>query len=381
MATAGVLSDGTTRHDAIEWGTALESLGGRYTARAGWTAVTATLDLPAVETAAAAELLVESVRTPALREADIRRALGDQLASRQEVWAQPGQQADVALRAALFDSDSRFGRPLDGSPATVAMLDPTAVRACHNRWTAGQSALLVAGDLSKLPIDTLASTVLNAPQMPEPIASPANSATTHEKRLVRIDCPGAVQSSVRIGQPVPSRREISERGINLQALRIGASILGESFTSRLNHQLREVQGFAYSAYARFNLNPPIGQFNFSAQVRPDATAATVEESLRIIRDFVVSGPTATELEQARSYLVGAIPIGMQTVWAVGTRLLDMFTNDMTADYLKDECSQLLAATLEDVHTAFRDLIRPDELITVIEGDQAALAPSLIALGL
>jgi len=148
MATAGVLSAGTARHEAIEWGSALESLGARHTAQSRWTAVTATVDLPVGGAAAAAELLAESVRTPALREDDIQRTLADHHANRQEAWAQPGQHADAALRTALFDSASRFGHPLEGTPATVATLDPSTVRACHSRWLASQSAVLVAGDLT-----------------------------------------------------------------------------------------------------------------------------------------------------------------------------------------------------------------------------------------
>jgi predicted Zn-dependent peptidase len=82
---------------------------------------------------------------------------------------------------------------------------------------------------------------------PVPVAGP--------RRLAVADRPGAVQSTLRIGHPTPSRFNVPEHGVDVVALRIGSTILGGSFTSRLNHELREVKGYTYGAAARSACTP------------------------------------------------------------------------------------------------------------------------------
>ena len=380
-ATAGLLDEGTVKRSADEFGTAIETLGGNWSVDTGWQSVRLSLDLPTREAAAGAELLAEAVRTPAFTDSDVERYLTDLIQAKREAFARPGPRAQAALRGALYGAESRFGRLAGGDPETVTRLDAEAVRAFHATWLRHAGTLLIAGDLDRLDIEALGRTVFgdfpaaqqDEPATPVPVSAP--------KRLAIADRPGAVQSTLRIGHPTPTRSKVAEHGIDVVALRLGSTILGGSFTSRLNHELREVKGYTYGAHAGFDFGKPLGLFSFSAEVRTDATAAAVADTLRVIDEYLAEGPTTAELDKTRSYLAGATPIGLQTAGAVGSRLVEMVRHGLPEDYVTVEHARLLEVTLDEVNEAVRTALRPADLVVAVEGDESVVGADLRALEL
>ena len=90
-----------------------------------------------------------------------------------------------------------------------------------------------------------------------------------------VDRPDAPQSEIRVGHlgARAQRRPTSRRSSLLE------TVLGGSFTSRLNLNLREKHGYTYGARASFDLRIVAGPFVASAGVRTDATAAALKETV------------------------------------------------------------------------------------------------------
>ena len=380
-ATAGLLDEGTLKRSADDFGTAVESLGGSWSVDTGWETARVSLDLPIREAAAGAELLAEAVRTPAFTDADVERYLADLVAAKRESFARPGPRAQLALRNALYGTDARFGRLTGGDPESVAALDADAVRAFHATWLRHAGTLLIAGDLDQLDVEALGRTVFGDFPASSTARPPIPAALPAQNRLAIADRPGAVQSTLRIGHPTVTRSEAAQHGIDVVALRLGATILGGSFTSRLNHELREVKGYTYGAHAGFDFGRPVGLFSFSAEVRTDATADAVADTLRVIDEYLDGGPSTEELEKTRSYLAGATPIGLQTAGAVGSRLVEMVRHGLPADYVTTEHARLLEVTLDEVNAAVRAALRPAQLVVAVEGDASVVGAALEALDL
>jgi predicted Zn-dependent peptidase len=284
--------------------------------------------------------------------------------------------AQQALRNALYGEQTRYGRLSGGTPESTAALDAEAVRAFHRDWLRGPGTLLVAGDLDAIDLDVLAAAVFADTAGPTPASPDSGEARLDMARLVIADRPGAVQSTVRIGHPAPTRGELTASGIDVMAVRLGSTILGGSFSSRINHELREVKGYTYGAHASFDLGKPRGLYSFSADVRTDSTAPAVGDTLRIIAEFVEDGATAEELEQTRSYLAGATPIGLQSPGSVGQRLIEMVRQDLPADYVTTDHARMLELTLDEVNEAVRAVLRPADLVVAVEGDESVVGAEL-----
>lgn len=380
-ATAGLLDEGTAKRSADDFGSAVESLGGNWSVDTGWESVRISIDLPTGSAAAGAELLAEALRTPAFSDEDVERYLSDLVASRHEAFARPGPRARLALRSAQFGEQNRFGRLVGGDPQTNAALDAGAVRAFHAQWLRSAGTLLVAGDLDRIDLGTLGGTVFGDSPADSAERLPVPTPLDNPRHLAIADRPGAVQSTLRIGHPAPSRAAAAEHGIDVVALRIGATVLGGSFSSRLNHEMREVKGYTYGAHAGFDLGRPLGQFAMTAEVRTDATAAAVSDALRVIREFLDGGVTPKELDAIRAYLAGATPIGLQTAGSIGYRLAEMARHGLPADFVTAEHARLLEVGLDEVNAAVRTALDPDSLVIAVEGDESVIGADLAALGL
>ena len=84
--------------------------------------------------------------------------------------------------------------------------------------------------------------------------------------------PGAEQSQIRIGWVGVPRS--TPDYFPLQVLN---TILGGSFTSRLNQNLREQHGYSYGASSRFDMRLSAGPFVAGAGVQTDKTAEALRE--------------------------------------------------------------------------------------------------------
>ena len=375
-ATAGLLDEGTENYTADEFGAAVESLGGHWGVDAGWQSTKVTIDLPVARAAAGAGLLAEALRRPAFRDTDTRRFLSDLASAKREQFARPGLRAQQALRAALYGEQTRFGRLAGGTPESAAALDGEAVRAFHGQWLRAPGVLLVAADLDAIDLEAIAAAVFADAAGAHAPAPDAGPTLADPVKLTVADRPGAVQSTLRIGHPVPARGQLAAAGVDIVALRVASTILGGSFLSRINHELREVKGYTYGAHASFDLGRPRGLYSLSAEVQTDSTAPAVADALRIIEEFVAEGANATELEQTRAYLAGAAPIGLQSPGAVGERLIEMVRHDLPGDYVTAEHARLLQVTLDEVNDAVRAVLRPAELVIAVEGDESAMGAEL-----
>ena len=375
-ATAGLLDEGTENYTADEFGTAVESLGGHWGADSGWQSTKVTVDLPVAQAAEGGRLLAEALRRPAFRDVDTRRFLGDLTSAKREQFAQPGLRAQQALRRALYGEQTRFGRLAGGTPESTAALDGDAVRAFHAQWLRAPGVLLVAGDLDVIDLDAIAAFVFEGAIGDGPATPDADAPLPDPVKLTIADRPGAVQSTLRIGHPAPTRGQLADSGVDVVALRLASTILGGSFLSRINYELREVKGYTYGAHAAFDLGRPQGLYSVSAEVQTDATAPAVADALRIIEEFVDGGATADELEQTRAYLAGATPIGLQSPGSVGERLIEMVRHGLPDDYVTTEHARLFEVTLDEVDAAVRAVLRPADLVVAVEGDESVVGADL-----
>jgi predicted Zn-dependent peptidase len=375
-ATASLLDEGTENYSADEFGAAVESLGGHWGVDSGWQSTKVTINLPVARAAAGADLLAEAVRRPAFRDADTRRFLSDLASAKREQFARPGVRAQQALRGALYGEQARYGRLAGGTPESTAALTAEAVRAFHAQWLRGPGVLLVAGDLDVIDLEALAASVFTGAEAGAPRTPDGEAPVAEPGKLSIADRPGAVQSTLRIGHPVPTRTELAAAGVDIVALRVASTILGGSFSSRLNHELREVKGYTYGAHSSFDLGRPQGLYSVNTEVQTDSTTPAVADTLRIIREFHAEGATPAELELTRAYLAGATPIGLQSPGAVGERLIEMVRHGLPGDYVTTEHARLLEVTLEEVNSTLRTVLHPAELVVAVEGDESVFGTEL-----
>ena len=104
------------------------------------------------------------------------------------------------------------------------------------------------------------------------VAEVPNAPQLKSRQIYIVDKPEAAQSQIRIGWVgVPRSTPITP------ALQVLNTILGGSFTSRLNQNLREEHGYSYGASSVFDMRLSAGPFLATAGVQTDKTGESVKE--------------------------------------------------------------------------------------------------------
>jgi len=374
---AKCLEEGTLARDATGFALALEGLGAELSTSVDWDAFRVGVSVPADLLPAAVSLLAEAARTPRLDPADVLRVRDDEVTSLRMEWAQPGPRADAALRTDLFGSGERYSRPLDGDPTSMAAVSTDDVEEFHAAWLKRPGVLLVAGDLDRLDLDALGAAAFagSAGESPAP-AGPLDVPIRSGRRVILVDRPGSVQSTLRLGHRAPHRANP-----DYVTMWLAATVLGGAFTSRLNHLIREVKGYSYGVRSDFAMTRRFGRFGVSTSVQTDVTVPALTDTVGEIDLLRQGGVREDELEVARTWRAGQLTVDMQTPGAIAGALASLVIHGLPDDYYATLRQQLLDATVEEVSAAAAKHLHPHGLTIVVEGDAAILRDQLVAADL
>ncbi|MDT0529907.1 pitrilysin family protein [Micromonospora sp. DSM 115977] len=374
---AKALEEGTAQRDATAYALAIEGLGTELVIGLDWDSFQVSVQVPVERLNAAVELLAEAVRTPKLDPDDVRRVRDDEATALRMDWANPGPRADAALRADLFGAGNRWGRPLYGDPESVAALDVEDVTVFHSEWFIRPGTLVVAGDLGRLDLDALgAAAFAGTGGGPVDRGDPIEVPTRPGRRIILVDRPGSVQSTLRLGHPSPHRSHPDHVPMTL-----AGTVLGGAFTSRLNHLIREVRGYTYGIRGDFASSRRFGRFGVSSGVQTAVTAPAVVEAVGEITRTRETGVTEEELAVARSWRAGQLSVELQSPRSIASALTTLVVHDLPDDYHARLREALLAADVAEVSAAAATHLRPADLTIVVEGDAAVIRDELVATGL
>lgn len=379
LLAGSALDGGTLERSGAELAEALEGIGTSLSVSPGWDATSAALTCPADRLPEALALLAEVIRRPAFPPDEVERVREGRLASIAQRKADPRSLADDAAARLIHAEGFVYGRPMGGTRESVSALtrDRLAEFAATAYAPTG-GALVVVGDLEPREVRALARKHFGdwtgaGLVTPEPAEAPARFP---DRRILLVDRPGAVQSELRVGHPgVPRSVE------GYEALVILNAILGGSFVSRLNMNLRERNGFTYGVRSGFAFRRGAGPFTIGTAVGTEQTVAAIRETMAEVEGLLAEGPTAAEVDMARDYLAGVYPLRFESTAQVASRVAELVTYRLPADHMATYRERIRAVTREEAWEAGRRHIRPGEFTLVVVGDASTLRSPLEELGL
>jgi predicted Zn-dependent peptidase len=177
-----------------------------------------------------------------------------------------------------------------------------------------------------------------------------------------VDKPGAAQSQIRIGLIGVSRS--TPDYFTLDVLN---TILGGSFTSRLNQNLREVHGYAYGASSAFSMRAMPGPFTAAAGVQTDKTTESLREFFKEL-DAIREPILAADLERGKNYEALGFPEGFETLSGMAGQLTSMAVYGLPETFFNDYVPKIQAVTAEAAHAAAQKYLVPERFAIVVVGD-------------
>jgi predicted Zn-dependent peptidase len=239
------------------------------------------------------------------------------------------------------------------------------------------SALVVVGDIVPDKVLPLLDAQFGRwPSTGPAAAAPLPAAEQVATREVTVvDKPGAPQTQIRIGWIGVARSTP-----DFFPIQVMNTILGGSFTSRLNNNLREQHGYTYGASSGFDMRAAPGPFFAAAGVQTDKTMESLKEffnELNAIRQPV----PADELMRAKNYIALRYPSAFESTSDISRRLEDAILYRLPDDYFAKYVANIEAVTAADVQRVAQKYIVPERLAVVVVGDRKVIEPGIRSLNL
>jgi zinc protease len=318
------------------------------------------------------ELLAAVALRPDLAEAEWNRVRTQREAALVAQRAEPGVAALRVFHSAAYGANP-LARPVEGTLASVKAMQLPDVKRFYQGISPRETALIAVGGASAESVLALLRRAFETWQprsapLP-PVASPPVPA--ERPRFTLADFPGKPQSVLVVGQPAVPRS--SPDFLALQALN---SILGGSFTSRLNQNLREEHGYSYGAGSSFAFGSGPGPFSARSSVKTDVTGLALGEMLKEIQRAVAEPLAPAELDKARALLAYQLVETLSHSDALSRAVAQMFLYDLPADEFRTFVPRLQALTPESVQAAARRVLDPAQMTIAIAGDKSKVMPQL-----
>jgi zinc protease len=147
---------------------------------------------------------------------------------------------------------------------------------------------------------------------------------------------------------------------------------------RLGDSIRERQGMAYYVFSSLDATFGEGPFSIRAGVAAanvERTIASIDTELTAILD---KGFTEQEIDESKSYMIGAIPRQLETNAAIASYLLSIETFGLGLDYDERLPALIGAVTKASADAAARRLLDPQRATVAVAGPWAPPVPAPLA---
>ena len=376
--TFALLTEGAGQHTALELADEVDFLGASLFSGAGLHSSHLFLHVPVARLEPALQLLADVAQRPTFPPEELERQRRRRLTSLAQAHDEPTAVAAVAFSKLIFGAEHPYGRMSSGDEASLRSFTADDCRRFYAaQVTPGNATFIVVGDVKPDQVLAQLEKAFGKWAGAPPPTRPAWPKTSQvkERGLVLINKPGAAQSVIRIGRLGPPR--LTE---DYYALTILNTILGGSFTSRLNQNLREQHGYSYGAGSRFDFRPEPGPFVASSSVQTEVTDKALTEFLKEFRGIMGDIPD-TELQRAKNFIGFSYPGEFQTTGQIAGELGELVEYHLPDTYFNEYIQKILSVTKAEVEAAAKKYLDPDRIAIVVVGDREKIEAGLQKLDL
>ncbi len=375
--TVAMLDEGTKTRSALAIADEAAQLGATLSTGSSMDASNVSVQSLKKNFVRALDLMADVVLNPSFPEEEIERQRASRLAGLVQEREDPASVARRVMAKALYGTKHPYGYPETGTEAAVkATTREDMVSFWKKNFVPNNAALVVAGNISKAELKTLAEKAFAGWQKGTPTQSQLGNPETTPARLVLVDKPGARQTQLRVAT-IGAARSTPD----FTAMQVMNNILGGLFSSRINLNLREEHGYTYGAFSAFVYRRSAGPFQVGAGVRTDVTAPSVTEIFKEVKKMEETPVTANELNFSKESIVRSLPGDFETSTAAASIFSNLFVYNLGLDYYAKYPGQVTSVTIEQAQAAAKKYLIPEKMVVIAVGDKAKIEPELSKLNL
>ncbi|HUQ88067.1 MAG TPA: pitrilysin family protein [Vicinamibacterales bacterium] len=374
---AAMLTQGTKTRNALQIADDTAQLGATL-------AATSTMDATTVSTrslkknfSAALDQLADVVLNPSFPADELERQRTVRLGQLAQQRANPQTLAATIVANVLYGEQHPYGYAELGTAASLKAMSGDRLHAFwQQNFVPNNAALIVAGDISMAELRPLAEKAFAAWQRGTPARPTLTTPTNVASKVVIVDRPGAPQTQLRVAMVGAARS-----AADFRPAQVMNTALGGLFSSRINMNLREKNGYTYGASSQFVFRKAAGPFQVASGVRTDVTGAAAMEMIKELRGMSAAAMPADELKRSKDALTYSLPGAFETSAGTAASLANIYTYDLGLDYYATYAESVYAVTAEQALTAAKKYLVPERFVVVAIGDRSKIEADLRKLNL
>jgi zinc protease len=375
--TADMLDEGTNKRSTLQIADDVAQIGAVL--QTGSTSDQSTVSTRVLKknVDAAFDLMADVALNPSFTEKEIERVRKSRLTQILQQRDNPTALSTRVFYNAVYGDRHPYGFiELGTAESTKSMTRDDMM----NFWKAGyvpeNAALVVAGDISEQEVRALAEKYFGKWAGKGTKMTVPDAAASATRRLIIVDKPGSPQTVLRVGQVGVARSNPDY--VPIQVMNTG---LGGLFSSRINMNLREKNGYTYGAFSSFVFRRGAGPFFTGGSVRTDVTAPATREIFNELERIRASEMTADELTTAKDAFARSLPGLFETTAQTVGSLSQLFVYNLPLDYYRRLPAQINAVTAADIRRAAEKYLSPNNMVIVAVGDRSKIEQEMKKLNL
>lgn len=366
--TARMLNRGTEHRTFDELNEATEGLGAMLGVDSGRESIEVSFQSLAEDFDRLLALPGDVLRAPTFPDDELERVRQQTLTGLREQDDDTGSMAGKALRELLYPEGHPYRLRLSGEVETISGFTRGDLVAYHQAsFGPAVTTIAVVGGIDD--IERATESIQRVfgdwkADVPTPCDPPAVDPIDQSKRSTLI-VPGKSHANIAIAYPTIDRHHPDYYALSMANL-----ILGQlGLMGRLGASVRDRQGLAYHVSSSLGGGLVNSLWSAQAGVNPKDIDRAIDGILLELDRLRREPVTEQELADAKSYLTGSMPLGLESMGGVIGLLLSIEHNGLGLDYLDRYPGFINGLTREHLQQAAHDWIDQDRLAIGIAGPE------------
>ncbi|MFN4932038.1 MAG: M16 family metallopeptidase [Bacteroidota bacterium] len=375
--TAEMFKESTVNHAGDILSQALSNMGSRIDVNAGANEIVFNISSLVKNLDSTLAIFKDMFFNPLMEMDEFSKVKNQALQTISNQGMQASTIANNTYNSLLYGNKHIFSTPIMGTSESVDRITVEDVRNYFQRnFSPNNSTLVVVGQikqdevLKKLNfLNEWKSKNLSFPKEPEiPAITKTKIYFYHKEK--------APQSEIRVGY-VALPFDAYGDFYNCQLMNF---ILGGTFNSRINLNLREDKGFTYGARSSFNGSKYKGPFTVSTGVKANTTDSSLVEIFNEIKKYKTKGITDEELNYTKNSISLSEALKYETNGQKAGFLKRIVEFNLEKDYLEKQKNILKSATKTFINATAAKYLTDDKMVIVVVGNRDVVLEPLKKLG-
>jgi predicted Zn-dependent peptidase len=192
----------------------------------------------------------------------------------------------------------------------------------------------------------------------------------NRERICLIDYPSAEDFVIFVGNIV-----MAPTSPDYYPVLVLNQVLGGTMASRLFMNLRESKGYAYDAFSEVEFFKSCGVYWARARVTPETIRASIQEILRELRSLATERIVPDEIERAKSFLIGNLPLKFASLEGYSEKLAQVVALGLGARDWNKAPDNLMMVNADRALEAAQKYYSPVPVIVIV-GNREWAFPAL-----